>query len=176
MIIPPRVFLVSVALGLALVPVPAPEPHIHHATVAVRFQPGGRSSEAIVAELVAARCSVRVAAYVLTSEPIATALIAAHARGVDVRVVLDSEERNSRSSRAKALEAAGIRVRYDAKHRIMHEKVIVIDSRLAICGSYNFSAAAEKYNAECMLMIRDEDVAEEFLKDWQTHDGHGVVR
>jgi phosphatidylserine/phosphatidylglycerophosphate/cardiolipin synthase-like enzyme len=170
-----RSLLISAALWLAPVPAPAPPAH-RAAVVVVRFSPGGHCSDAIVAELAAARRTVRVAAYVLTSGPISAALVAAHARGVDVRVVLDSEERRSRSSRAAELEAAGVPVKYDAKHRIMHEKVIVIDGNVVICGSYNFSAAAESYNAECMLIIRNEGLAGEFARDWAVHDGHGEPR
>lgn len=171
---PARILPIAAVLWLA--PAPAPAPPAHRAVVVARFSPGGHCSEAIVAELAAARHTVRVAAYVLTAGPISAALVAAHARGVDVRVVLDSEERRSRSSRAAELEAAGIPVKYDAKHRIMHEKVIVIDSYVVVCGSYNLSAAAESYNAECMLVIRNEGLAGEFARDWAVHDGHGEPR
>ena len=49
-----------------------PPPDLARPAVAVRFSPGGRCAEAIVAEIDAARCTVRVLAYSLTSRPVAT--------------------------------------------------------------------------------------------------------
>ena len=55
----------------------------------VYFSPKGGCTEAVVAELDAAKATIFVQAYSFTSAPIAKALVDAHKRGVAVRVILD---------------------------------------------------------------------------------------
>src|SRR5271168_613977 len=55
----------------------------------VCFTPGQDCTGLIVAEIGAARSSVLVQAYSFTSAPILSALKTAHARGVDVEVIVD---------------------------------------------------------------------------------------
>ena len=54
----------------------------------------------------------------------------------------------------------------DADHAIAHNKVIVIDDELVITGSFNFSTAAQKDNAENVLMIRDAALSARYAKNW----------
>lgn len=140
--------------------------------VSICFTPGGACDSLLVQALDAARSSIRVAAYSFTSAPIADALIAAHARGVDVQVVLDAGRRNGRGHQGGRLRQAGVDVRYDAEHAIMHNKFVVLDLATVITGSYNYTSAAQKRNAENMAFIRDAAVAEEYAREWERHWGH----
>jgi phospholipase D len=56
----------------------------------------------------------------------------------------------------------------DEKVRIAHNKVIVIDSKTLIGGSYNFSAAAEKQNAENLIIVKDDPMVQEYRQNWWT--------
>jgi phosphatidylserine/phosphatidylglycerophosphate/cardiolipin synthase-like enzyme len=49
----------------------------------------------------------------------------------------------------------------------MHHKVMVIDGRIVICGSYNFSRSAEEINDENLLIIVDPGLAEEFGREFE---------
>jgi phosphatidylserine/phosphatidylglycerophosphate/cardiolipin synthase-like enzyme len=145
------------------------------AGIAVCFSPpipGGCDPQAaIVAELAAARSSILVQAYVLTSRPIVGALLRARARGVDVRIILDRKQLQHDRSDLKAaarLLSAGIPVMVDDGVRgIAHNKVVVIDGRLVITGSYNFTWSAEHKNAENLVIIRDPVVAGEYAQNWR---------
>jgi phosphatidylserine/phosphatidylglycerophosphate/cardiolipin synthase-like enzyme len=55
----------------------------------VCFTPGGKCTDLIVSEIAGAQQSILVQAYSFTSVPILAALKAAHARGVDVEVIVD---------------------------------------------------------------------------------------
>jgi phosphatidylserine/phosphatidylglycerophosphate/cardiolipin synthase-like enzyme len=57
--------------------------------VEVFFSPRGGATEAVVEALGRATNNVLVQAYSFTSAPIARALVAAHRRGLEVRVILD---------------------------------------------------------------------------------------
>jgi phosphatidylserine/phosphatidylglycerophosphate/cardiolipin synthase-like enzyme len=170
----PILFLVAVLVVLTTPQTEAPSPRTPPA-VEARFSPGGHCAATVVAELAAARREVRVLAYSFTSAPIATALIEAKQRGVDVRAVLDESNRTDRRSRAGWLEAAGIPVAYDDREPIMHMKVIVIDGQTVLTGSYNLSVQAER-NAEDLVTIRDADLAGRFAAEFARHEGHAAGR
>src|SRR4051794_10649525 len=76
---------VRLALVLALVASPA----FADPSIQVAFSPNAGATEAVVAVIQSAQKTVHLAAYSFTSKPIAQALLAAKARGVDVEAVLD---------------------------------------------------------------------------------------
>ena len=104
--------------------------------------------------------------------PILIALKAAHARGVDVEVIVDKSsarvsKSGSRYSAATYLTNAGIPVWVDTKVAIAHNKVMVIDGETVITGSFNFTAAAQKSNAENLLVLEDRALAAEYKANWE---------
>jgi len=62
----------------------------------VAFSPHGGCTALIVKVINSAQHSIRVLAYSFTSAPIAKALVEAHKRGVDVRVVVDKSQKSAR--------------------------------------------------------------------------------
>jgi phosphatidylserine/phosphatidylglycerophosphate/cardiolipin synthase-like enzyme len=141
----------------------------------VYFSPHGGCTEAIIKELNKAKNTILVQAYSFTSAPIAKALLDAHKRGVKVEVILDKSQRTQKYSSATFLFNAGIPVKIDAQHAKAHNKVMIIDGETVITGSFNFTKAAEEKNAENLLIIRDEKLAEGYIKNWQEHDRHSEV-
>ncbi len=136
------------------------------------FSPKGGCTDAVVTELNAAKSTVLVQAYSLTSAPIARALLEAHKRGVDVQVILDESNRSDKYSSADFLVNVGIAVKIDAKHAIAHNKVMVIDGQTVITGSFNFTKAAENNNAENLLVIQEPGMASKYAQNWQVHRQH----
>ena len=119
----------------------------------VYFSPKGGCTEAVVDALGKAKQTVLVQAYSFTSAPIAKTLVDAHKRGVKVTVVLDKSQETEKYSSATFVANAGIPVFIDDKHRIAHNKIILIDETTIITGSFNFTKAAEESNAENLLVI-----------------------
>jgi phosphatidylserine/phosphatidylglycerophosphate/cardiolipin synthase-like enzyme len=72
-----------------------------------------------------------------------------------VQAVLDESNNTAKYSAATFLLHAGIPTFIDAKHAIAHNKIIIIDGRTVITGSFNFTKAAEERNAENLLILRD---------------------
>ena len=60
----------------------------------------------------------------------------------------------------------------DDEHAKAHNKVMVIDGETVITGSFNFTKAAKKKNAENLLIIHDRNLAEKYVKNWQEHAQH----
>lgn len=138
---------------------------------AVYFSPAGGCTESVVGAIHRAGKEIRVQAYSFTSAPIAAALVDAHRRGVDVRVILDRRQAAGVGCRGQELAAAGILVATDGKHPIAHNKLILIDGRWVITGSFNFSAQAER-NAENLLVLDDAGLALRYLEQWRLHAAH----
>jgi phosphatidylserine/phosphatidylglycerophosphate/cardiolipin synthase-like enzyme len=113
-----------------------------------------------------------VQAYSFTSAPIAKALVDAHRRGVKVTVILDKSQRTERCSEADFLLHADIPTFIDAKHAIAHNKIMVIDGKTILTGSFNFTKAAEMNNAENLLVIQDAALAAKYTANWQAHLKH----
>lgn len=139
---------------------------------AVCFTPGDDCAGAIVREIGAAQGQVLVQAYSFTHADIAAALVAAKRRGVAVLVVLDKSQRSERYSAATFLRNAGIQTVIDDDHAIAHNKVIVIDGRRTITGSFNFTKSAQERNAENVVVIDGADVAARYTANIRAHLVH----
>jgi len=138
----------------------------------VCFTPGGKCTDLIVSEIAGARHSILVQAYSFTSVPILSALKAAHARGVDVEVIVDRSsawrsKSGSHYSAATYLTNAGIPVWVDTKVAIAHNKVMVIDGETVITGSFNFTGAAQNHNAETLMVLVDPALATQYKANWE---------
>lgn len=138
----------------------------------VYFSPRGGAQDAIVKALQEAKESVFVQAYSFTSAPIAKALVDAHKRGVAIEVVLDKSQRTEKYSGATFLANADISVWIDAAHAIAHNKVMVIDLRWVITGSFNFTKSAEERNAENLLVLDSPELARIYLANIEAHKAH----
>jgi phosphatidylserine/phosphatidylglycerophosphate/cardiolipin synthase-like enzyme len=135
------------------------------ATVETAFSPQQGATDLIVRTIGEAKQSVYVAAYFFTSYPIAEALVAAHARGVDVRLVMDGHQKYLRV--VDYLNRNGIATRMNHHYAIMHDKFIIVDGKTLETGSFNFTRAAEYENAENVLVVRDSPaVVAGYARQW----------
>lgn len=136
-------------------------------TYQVCFTPGDNCTGLIVKTVNQAKKSIYVQAYSFTSAPIAEALTTAKRRGVDVNVVLDkSQVKDNKYSSARYLINQHIPVWVDYKPAIAHNKVMIIDHEIVITGSFNFTKAAQFKNAENVLIINNENLAEKYYANW----------
>lgn len=117
-----------------------------------------------------AKREIRLAAYSFTEPAIGKALLDAKKRGVDVVVVVDKEHngRKTGASVASFLASNNVPVRVTSAFKIMHNKFIVVDGSTVETGSFNFSRAAEKDNAENVLAIVNcPALAKTYLPVWK---------
>jgi phosphatidylserine/phosphatidylglycerophosphate/cardiolipin synthase-like enzyme len=137
------------------------------------FSPRGGCTEAVVAEIAQARESILVQAYSFTSTPIAKALVEARQRGVQITVILDKSNLTGQYSSADFVLHAEIPTYIDDKHAIAHNKIMLIDGRTIITGSFNFTKQAESSNAENLLVIRNHpDLFAQYQTNFQRHLDH----
>lgn len=139
--------------------------------VEVGFTPpvNGRSSLDVVLDGINhTQTQVLVAAYSFTSKPIAEALVNAKARGVEVHVVADAKANDAHYSAVTFLANHGVPVRLNDRYAIMHNKFMVLDGRNVETGSFNYTQAAAKSNAEnAILMLDVPDIASKYAADFR---------
>lgn len=144
--------------------------------IKVYFSPHGGCTDAIVNQIQRAKSEIFVQAYSFTSKPIAQALIQAKRRGVSITAVLDKSNRTQKYSAATFLKNLEIPVYIDDQHAIAHNKIMIIDNRVVITGSFNFTAQAENRNAENLLIIEDlPDLTRAYRENFQRHLNHAVA-
>ncbi|NTU76729.1 MAG: phospholipase D family protein [Alphaproteobacteria bacterium] len=144
------------------------------------FTPGEDCTGEIVTEIDQAQSRVLVQAYGFTSLPIVTALVNARNRGVDVRLILDKSQRKQKCicggfSCVALIADAGIPVRIDTIKGIAHNKVMIIDEETVLTGSFNFTNAAQKRNAENVVIMRDDEIAADYAANWARREGRSVA-
>jgi len=99
------------------------------------------------------------------------ALIAAVKRGVEVKVILDQSKwsgeitsvtKNNEKTK-EYLEAGGVEVKFDSLKETTHVKLIIVDGKVMILGSTNWTYSAFERNNEANVVIRDPKVVSYFL-------------
>lgn len=133
----------------------------------VYFSPEQRCLPQIIKEIDKAKDSIFLQSYSFTSKKIASSLIKARERGVKIFVMTDKSQIRSKSSVVLWLASKGVPIFVDYKVAIAHNKVIVIDKKVVLTGSYNWTKAAEFSNAENLLVIRDKKIVKLYMNNWK---------
>jgi phosphatidylserine/phosphatidylglycerophosphate/cardiolipin synthase-like enzyme len=141
--------------------------------LAAHFSPRGGCQEAVVREVKKARREILVQAYSFTADPLTYALVEAKKRGVHVDVLLDRSNEVERYSDLHIFLEQGLAPLIDANHAIAHNKVMIIDQKVLITGSYNFTNQAEEENAENLLVITGHpELVRQYRQNFLAHKGH----
>jgi phosphatidylserine/phosphatidylglycerophosphate/cardiolipin synthase-like enzyme len=162
----------ALALATAVLALPAPAAVVLPGTgsIELAFTPGDAIDDRLVALVDAAEREVLVQAFSFTQRRLARALIAAHRRGVAVAVLADrAQALETPHSAVTDLAAAGVPVWLDGSHAAAHNKVLIVDAALpratTVTGSYNFTVAAQKRNAENVAIFRDNPGVAQAYRD-----------
>ena len=143
-----------------------------------------RSRVAFCKMLASATTSLDVAIFSISDDRIEKALRDAHRRGVAVRVISDDETALNSGSKLFSLAKEGIATAIDstidvrarsgkveALSRHMHHKFALVDGRLLLTGSYNWTYSAASVNCENALATDDMffvgRFATEFARMWK---------
>ena len=130
------------------------------------FTPPSKCSLFIAEHILAAKESIYLQAYGITSDKIVDELIKAHKRGVKVKALLDKSNVNSKYSKMKQMLDSGIEVSIDRVPGIAHNKIMIIDKSKVITGSFNFTKNADTRNTENVIIVNNEELATRYLQNW----------
>jgi phosphatidylserine/phosphatidylglycerophosphate/cardiolipin synthase-like enzyme len=148
---------------------PYPAIRIVDTNVEVMFSPDDGVTRRITTSILGATQSVYFMGYSFTSNEILSALETQFAKGIKVAGVLEQSQAKSAVG-ARILQVfyvAGMDVLLDGNSGLMHHKVIIIDQRTVITGSFNFTKSAETRNDENIIILSDPAIAALYYAEFQ---------
>jgi len=155
---------------------PNPTITIDGTQVDTYFSPDDGVINKIASVLNSAEQSIYFLAYSFTSNDLGAIVRAKDAAGLIIQGVMDEEQvKSNQGTEYDPFLQAGLAVRIDGIDGLMHHKVFIIDEKIVVLGSYNFSQSAEERNDENILIIYNEAIAKQFIKEFKriwslTHD------
>lgn len=139
------------------------------------FAPEDNPRAALLARLQQAEREIHFMAFSFTDQEMARILLEKARAGVQVRGVFETRNATSESSAYNTLRQAGLDVRLDGNPYTMHHKVVIIDGRVVVTGSYNFSLNAAKDNDENLLIITSPELAARYQAEFEKVYAAGQV-
>ncbi|HET6596987.1 MAG TPA: phospholipase D-like domain-containing protein [Anaerolineales bacterium] len=121
---------------------------------------------AIVPIVQSAKQSIRFLTFSFTDYPLADAMSQRFKAGVDVAGVFEKVGSETEAAELRTLMCRSVPVKQDGNPGFLHHKVIVVDERIVITGSLNFSTNAEENNDENVIIIDNPDIARLYLQEF----------
>lgn len=144
---------------------------LNNSKIKILFSPYDKAMQYVIPLINDAEKYVYVPAFLITHSDFADALIKAHKRGADVKIIIDANSTSTRNTKHQVLRQNGIRLKTENYAGKMHMKSIIIDDKYFIAGSMNFSNSGENKNDENMVIVENPALAkkfkEYFLYIWQ---------
>ncbi len=142
-------------------------------TVRTFFSPDDDCEKQALAELKKARKSIRVAMYSFTSSALARALVDAARRGVEVTIIGDDHQMSIGASEGvnavlrSEPSIRDVRAHNDlGNYSSIHHKYAIVDDETVLAGSFNWTAQANRYNDENMIVVKSKRLAQRFVRDF----------
>ena len=147
---------------------PHPSLTIDGTPLNIYFSPADHLQSALLPLMNNAQSSIYFLAYSFTADPLGNAIRQHAAAGVKVAGVMETDQvRSDIGTENAAFRNAGLDVHLDGHPGLMHHKVFIIDNKIVVMGSYNFTASAEKRNDENLIVINNPDIAAQYMKEFQ---------
>ena len=136
----------------------------------VYFSLSDNPQKEIIKNINQAEAFINIAMYIFTDREIAIPLVKARERGVKVRLYLDQDQVDYKYSQSRFLVQKGIKTRISTNNYIMHNKFAIIDNRILLTGSYNWTFSANNRNDENLMVIDDPEIIgifqNQFINMW----------
>ncbi len=147
---------------------PHPTLTIDSTRVDTFFSPDDGVASQIATVLSGAKESIHFLAFSFTSNDLGDIVREKAEDGLTVRGVMDEEQISSnQGTEFDPFKQAEINVRIDGIEGQMHHKIFIIDESIVVIGSYNFSQSAETRNDENLLIIYNEAIAKQFMREFE---------
>ncbi len=141
---------------------PSIQPEDTNQTGTYSTQKNESSDDILIKEINAAQKSLDIAAYLITKEDMANAILDAKKRGIDVRVITDSEKSNSKTQKEilDKFKQSGIPIKINTPTGLTHLNFIIIDNAEALGCSYNYLEDGANENDASTIMKKPDIVKE----------------
>lgn len=147
--------------------VPYPSLNVAGMGVENYFAPQDSVAGRIVDRIQQAQRKIHFLAFSFTHDGIGQAMMDRNQAGVEVQGVFETTGASTPFSEYGRMKQAGLDVYRDGNPYVMHHKVIVLDDRITIFGSFNFSENANRDNDENVLIVDDPAFAALYEQEFQ---------
>merc|ERR1711924_532891 len=130
---------------------------------------GGLTSLATLLKFLdSTRVSCDVCVFTITDNRIARRLLDAHRyRAVRIRIITDKAQSEALGSDIGEFQAAGIEVRMNTTICHMHHKFCILDGRVLMNGSFNWTQGACENNCENIMITNDKGFVMPFCSQFE---------
>jgi phosphatidylserine/phosphatidylglycerophosphate/cardiolipin synthase-like enzyme len=149
---------------------PYPRLTLDDTALEVYFSPDDGIAARLAELINSAQESIYFLAYTFTAEDISNAMLDRAKEGLIVSGVFEESQVSSYIGAYSVyglMRTAGLDVHLDGNPGNMHHKVIILDGKTVITGSYNFSRNAETHNDENVLILYNPQIAAAYLAEFK---------
>lgn len=132
------------------------------------FSPGENCRRQLLDLLTSAHQSIDISVFTISDDRLADAILTAHKRGVNVRLLTDNDKARDQGSDIFYLIDQGLSVRMDSSENHMHHKFAIIDKKVLVNGSFNWTRSATEYNQENILVTDDSSLVSAYLAEFES--------
>lgn len=130
---------------------------------------------ALTREIQNSQKSIRFMAFVFSLSDLRNLIIDKAAAGVQVQGIFEKRSSTATWSALPGLFCAGLQMRQDGNRYVLHHKVFIIDDETVITGSFNFSGNASDTNDENLVIIKDRDLAAQYIAEFDRRWAEATV-
>lgn len=140
----------------------------------LKFSPEEDCFDFLLNELTKAQKTVYIAMFAFSDNRIAHYLKILSSKGLKIFILVDKDWNLSSIYSDIDDMARYASVRMDVSEALLHEKFIIIDEKILLTGSYNYTASAQIRNDEFMFKSKDKTLVKRFthhfLNLWEASD------
>ncbi len=133
----------------------------------VFFSPGEDCVNHIIDLINEAYIQLDICVFTISDDRISRAIVEAMKNGVEIRIISDNFKVEDTGSDIEDLSRVGISVKLDTTENHMHHKFMIVDKKIVLTGSYNWTRSAALYNQENILSMDDEEVVSKFSNEFK---------
>ncbi|MEA3341564.1 MAG: phospholipase D-like domain-containing protein, partial [Chloroflexota bacterium] len=111
--------------------------------------------------------SIKFMAFSFTHDDLGSAVVDFVNRGGEVQGVFETRGSETTYSELTTFYCEGIPVRQDGNPGTFHHKIIIIDNKIVVTGSLNFSNNGISSNDENALIIYNAEIASLYLEEFE---------
>ena len=130
------------------------------------FSPGEDCRNAIISKLRQAKKEVKICVFTITDNKIGNVIRDMHFNGIDVKIITDNHKKDDRGSDIEYLDEKGLNIKIDNTDAHMHHKFAIIDDKILINGSYNWTVSAAEKNQENIIVTDNRNFVSAFSKEF----------
>jgi phosphatidylserine/phosphatidylglycerophosphate/cardiolipin synthase-like enzyme len=134
----------------------------------VFFAPEDNAMDRVIEMVKGAKKSIKFIAFAYTSDSLFEAMKERLGAGVKIEGLFESFHAGWAKIKIGPLHAAGAKVRFDTNPDTLHHKVIIVDDRYVLTGSFNFSDGADRNNDENLMVLDNIAIAAAFTKEFES--------